>query len=106
MLQRVVFGPLREPPDQHAVDHASTHRTPVRPVGWHEIAGLTPLMALIVLIGVYPKPIFDRVRPAVQPIAARFHRDLPVRNQGGPFDPSQFRMAAHTIDSERRDSLR
>jgi NADH-quinone oxidoreductase subunit M len=106
MLQRVVFGPLREPQDQHAAEHGGTHRAPVRPVGWHEIAGLAPLMALIVLIGIYPKPIFDRVRPAVQPIAARFHRDLPVRNTGAPFDPSQFHMAAHTTYPEGPDSLR
>ena len=42
MLQRVVFGPLREP---HAHGHghgaatAGEPRTAVRPVGWHEIAG-------------------------------------------------------------------
>ncbi len=31
-----------------------------------------PLMALIVVIGVYPGPIFERLRPAVRIIAARF----------------------------------
>ncbi len=87
MLQRVVFGPLREPhthghghgqtagglggePTRHA--EADPDRGGVRPIGWHEIAGLTPLMVLIVLIGVYPRPLFDRIRPAIAPIAARF----------------------------------
>src|SRR5208337_3470065 len=32
---------------------------------WHEIAGLAPLMALIVLIGVVPGPFLDRIRPSV-----------------------------------------
>jgi NADH-quinone oxidoreductase subunit M len=68
MLQRVLFGPLREPGGEH-------HHAPCRPVGWHEIAGLAPLMVLIVAIGVYPKPIFDRIRPAVEPIAKRFHEE-------------------------------
>ena len=67
MLQRVLFGPLREPAahDAHGHDHAA----PVRPLGWHEVAGLTPLMVLIVAIGVYPKPFVDRIKPAVAPIA-------------------------------------
>ena len=61
MLQRVVFGPLHEPGDHG-------HSEPIRPIGMHEIAGLAPLMALIVLIGVYPKPLFDRISPAVAAI--------------------------------------
>ncbi|WP_152050610.1 complex I subunit 4 family protein [Tautonia marina] len=67
MLQRVIFGPLREP-EQHG--HA--HDTQVPPVQWYEIAGLAPLLVLIVLIGVYPKPFFDRITPSVEPIVARF----------------------------------
>jgi NADH-quinone oxidoreductase subunit M len=65
MLERVIFGPLREPeePGHHA--HA------IRKVGWHEVLGLAPLMVLIVAIGVYPAPIFERMRPALAPIAAR-----------------------------------
>ncbi|MFO0910312.1 MAG: NADH-quinone oxidoreductase subunit M [Isosphaeraceae bacterium] len=68
MLQRVLFGPLHEP---HGDDHdhgghhapASAVSHAVRPVGWHEIAGLTPLMVLIVLIGVYPSPILKTLSP-------------------------------------------
>ncbi len=82
MLQRVVFGPLKEPNphthDAHANEVAADahgndahgHGSTVRPIGWHEIAGLSPLMVLIVVIGVYPKPFFDRLRPAVTPVVA------------------------------------
>jgi NADH-quinone oxidoreductase subunit M len=79
MLERVVFGPLREPGGhghEHEHAHATSHETeaageaPVRPVAWHEIAGLAPLMALIVLIGVYPKPIFDRIGPPLRQIGS------------------------------------
>jgi NADH-quinone oxidoreductase subunit M len=73
MLQRVVFGPLREP--HGAPSHAEPgghHSDEVRPIGWHEIAGLTPIMVLIVLIGVFPRPIFDSVRPAVALISIPF----------------------------------
>ena len=77
MLQRVLFGPLREPHHHGADDHAES----IRPVGWHEIAGLTPIMVLIVLIGVYPKPFLDRISPAVAPIAARFQAGAPSATQ-------------------------
>jgi NADH-quinone oxidoreductase subunit M len=68
MVQRVVFGPLREPGEHHAT---------VRPIGWHEVAGLAPIMALIIAVGVYPQPLFDRIRPAVRPIVAQFPIETP-----------------------------
>ena len=37
-------------------------------MGWYEIAGLTPLMVLIVLIGVLPGPFLDRLRPSTEPV--------------------------------------
>jgi NADH-quinone oxidoreductase subunit M len=67
MIQRVLCGPLREP---HS--HDPDHPHEIRPVGWHEIAGLAPLMVLIVWIGIFPGPFVDRISPAIQPIAARF----------------------------------
>ena len=45
----------------------SPHAT-IPPLGWHEVGGLTPLMFLIVLIGVYPRPFLDQMRPAVMRI--------------------------------------
>lgn len=74
MLRRVVFGPLLEPvPDCDHGTAPEAHGPTVRPIGWHEIAGLAPLMVLIVAIGVYPGPIFERISPAVEPYVARFH---------------------------------
>jgi NADH-quinone oxidoreductase subunit M len=68
MLRKVVFGPLCEPlAEGHhgpASPVAGAHLA-IRPVGWHEIAGLAPLMALIVLIGILPGPFLDRIRPSV-----------------------------------------
>jgi NADH-quinone oxidoreductase subunit M len=59
LLRRVVFGPLVEP-----AGHGHGHEE-LRPLGWHEIAGLTPLAVLILVIGVLPEPFFARIRPAV-----------------------------------------
>src|SRR5271157_2519987 len=64
MILKVVFGPLREPAADHEHAGGGNDHAAVRPVGWHEIAGLAPLMALIVLIGVVPGPFLDRIRPS------------------------------------------
>jgi NADH-quinone oxidoreductase subunit M len=69
MLRKVVFGPLIEPAHHDdagavAANHAPGHDA-CSPVGWHEIAGLTPLMVLIVAIGVFPRPFLEQIRPAV-----------------------------------------
>jgi NADH-quinone oxidoreductase subunit M len=79
MLRRVLFGPLVEPGggDHHGHSSHSAHEgspaQAVAPVGWHEIAGLAPLVVLIVAIGVYPRPIFDRISPPVREITSRFY---------------------------------
>jgi NADH-quinone oxidoreductase subunit M len=79
MLQRVVFGPLREPLD-HGHGHGDAeaghdaHPAGVRPLGWHEVAGLTPLMVFIVLIGVFPDALFSRARSSVGTIVAEFKK--------------------------------
>jgi NADH-quinone oxidoreductase subunit M len=95
MIQRVIFGPLREPHEHghgHGHDHDHDHEPSAagvepsshshddhaggggRPLGWHEIAGLTPLMVFIVLIGVVPGPFFDRIRPSTALIVKPFQR--------------------------------
>jgi NADH-quinone oxidoreductase subunit M len=96
MLRKVVFGPLHEPPAHHPIDHAGAeaqaqvHHGSIRPIGWHEIAGLSPLMVMIVLIGILPGPFLDRIRPSVTVIdgnlqaqrAAKRLAPEPVANQG------------------------
>ncbi|MFI5460476.1 MAG: NuoM family protein, partial [Isosphaerales bacterium] len=72
MVRKVLFGPLQEPipPAGDGVgpaDDASPHGTCPR-VGWHEIAGLAPLMVLIVAIGAYPRPFLEQMRSATAQI--------------------------------------
>jgi NADH-quinone oxidoreductase subunit M len=57
--QRMFHGPLE------GVENETT--TDLRPI---EIGVLTPLVVLIVLIGVYPKPLYDRVVPSVDRVLA------------------------------------
>src|SRR5262249_30690513 len=82
MLQCVIFGPLREPHHDPVHGHEPGHghgAGAVPPVGWYEILGLTPLMILIVMIGVYPPPFFERIRPSVAVIAENFQAQNDAR---------------------------
>lgn len=109
MLQRVVFGPLREPhghdpssaegsqatPATRPGAGADSHSRPVRPIGWHEVAGLTPLMVLIVFMGIWPRPFFARIRPTVAVIVAPFEKldEQERRKANGPGPRGPLRAA-------------
>jgi NADH-quinone oxidoreductase subunit M len=54
MVRRVIFGPLANPENQKLTD-----------LNGREILILAPILALIVLMGVYPQPFLDRMKPAV-----------------------------------------
>jgi NADH-quinone oxidoreductase subunit M len=72
MLRKVLFGPLIEPSphaasgDTHSVSESS--RGVVPPIGAHEIAGLAPVMFLIVAIGLYPRPVLEQMAPTLKSI--------------------------------------
>jgi NADH-quinone oxidoreductase subunit M len=93
LLRKVVFGPLREPADHEHAGGGKDHAA-VRPVGWHEIAGLAPLMALIVLIGVVPGPFLARIRPSVGEI------DKNIQSQRG-----SMTLAVATTTSPERNII-
>ncbi len=57
LVQRVFFGPLREP---HGI-----HGVPVRDLNWREIAALVPLAVLAFWIGIYPQLFLRPIQPAV-----------------------------------------
>ncbi|KAA3640275.1 MAG: NADH-quinone oxidoreductase subunit M [Armatimonadetes bacterium] len=43
----------------------------LKDLGFREIALMVPLVVLIVALGVYPKPVMDRIQPSVEPIIER-----------------------------------
>jgi len=60
MLRQVFFGELKEP----------HHDGPdVQDITPREIATLAPIMALCLLLGVYPQPILDSVKPDIDVVA-------------------------------------
>jgi NADH-quinone oxidoreductase subunit M len=60
MMQRVFFGPLKEP---HHGEHAVNDLKP------RELAALIPIAVMCVWIGVYPSFILDRMKPDIEAIA-------------------------------------
>ena len=54
MFRRVIFGPLNNPENQKLHD-----------LNGREILLLTPIIILIVVMGVYPKPFLSRMQPSV-----------------------------------------
>jgi NADH-quinone oxidoreductase subunit M len=61
MLQRVFFGPVKEPPhDGHS---------PTGDLDGREISLIAPIAVLCLLIGVYPQPMLQTMKPDVDVIA-------------------------------------
>ncbi|MBI2807642.1 MAG: NADH-quinone oxidoreductase subunit M [Planctomycetes bacterium] len=60
MLRQVFFGPLKEP------EHAGHEVKDINP---REIAALAPIMALCLLIGVFPQPVLNSIKPDIDVVA-------------------------------------
>jgi NADH-quinone oxidoreductase subunit M len=54
MFRRVIFGPLVHPENQRLQD-----------LNGRELLIMAPIIALIIVMGVYPQPFLDRMRPSV-----------------------------------------
>ena len=59
MMQKVVFNALKKPENRGIPD-----------LNARELAILLPLVALILWLGIYPKPVLDRMAPAAQDVVA------------------------------------
>ena len=71
MIQRVFFGPLREPPT------GAAH--PVRDLSRREVAALAPLAVLVVWIGIQPRFFLERMAPTLDRVTFFAQNSLNVK---------------------------
>jgi NADH-quinone oxidoreductase subunit M len=65
MFQKIFLGP-----EGSIVEEVKKHGHSIRDLNWREIATLLPLLILIFWIGLYPKPFFALIAPAVDKLVA------------------------------------
>ncbi len=62
MYERMMFGPIT-----HKINET------IRDLSGREIATMVPLMVLMVVMGLYPRFIIDRLEPSIAPLLQRVH---------------------------------
>jgi NADH-quinone oxidoreductase subunit M len=60
-------------PEGSIVEEVKKHGHPLRDLNWREIITAVPLLVFIFWIGLYPKPFFDLMAPAVEKLLVAFH---------------------------------
>ncbi len=80
MYQRVIFGKVTNPANEKLID-----------IDWRERIILIPLVVLIFWIGIYPKPLFERIEPAAQQVLLKVGRAQSVELD------DQFRVNKVTV---------
>jgi NADH-quinone oxidoreductase subunit M len=106
-VERVFFGPSREPPRSHSTDghgsHAHHHgahddvdRCDLR---WHEAAALLPLAVFVVWIGVMPQAFLSPAAPAIEQSARAAREAFAGRMNLPPQDHAAGSSIAATASS-------
>jgi NADH-quinone oxidoreductase subunit M len=82
LVQRVFFGPLKEPDVSHHTPSRHEPHAPVRDLSLREVFALTPLAVFIFWIGLYPKYFLDRMQPTLNPIVAAASKSIETNRAG------------------------
>jgi NADH-quinone oxidoreductase subunit M len=98
VVQKTFFGPLTNPKNKHLTD-----------ISPREVLALSPLVAMVFVIGFFPNVFLDRMRPAVAAFADRFEAHAAIAARADdrearfvPKDqfPAYFLVGAPVIPAE------
>jgi NADH-quinone oxidoreductase subunit M len=67
MFQKMFLGP-----EGSIVEEVKKHGHALRDLSWREIVTAVPLLVFIFWIGLYPKPFFELMAPAVEKLLVAF----------------------------------
>ncbi|MGD0742240.1 MAG: NADH-quinone oxidoreductase subunit M [Acidimicrobiales bacterium] len=77
----------------HGQEKPSERDKPFREITWREGAVLAPLIVAIVALGVYPRPVLDRITPSVNQLITHVeqvaHPNIPAAGQPDPTSPGE-----------------
>ena len=75
VLQQAFFGPVKVPVE----DHSHGHHEPVADLNAREVAALAPLLGLCLLLGLFPQPLIELIRPDVEAVARQYDGPIAVK---------------------------
>jgi len=64
VVQHAFFGPVHVPAEDHSHGHE-----PVTDLNVREVAALAPLLSLCLVLGLFPQPLLNLIRPDVEAVA-------------------------------------
>ncbi len=111
MLQRVFFGPVKEPPSPLPLSPAAGERgrgeghAPVADLNLREWAALVPIAVLCLVIGVYPQPLLDASRRDIKLVVDLAHNNAipfsrePEASALAPRSPTGSRLNPETEEA-------
>ena len=71
VVQHAFFGPVHVPAEDHTHGHE-----PVTDLNAREMAALAPLMGLCLVLGLFPQPLLDLIRPDVDAVAQLYKGNI------------------------------
>ena len=84
--ERVMWGPITKAVNEKIAD-----------LNRREIAVMVPLIAMMLLMGLYPRPLLNRMEPSVAILLNRVHMAEARNTRSIHGAPAGMRLAAHDV---------
>ena len=96
VLQYAFFGPVKVPHEDHSHGHE-----PVADLNAREVAALAPLLGLCLVLGLFPQPLLNLIRPDVEAVS-KLYGDFKAVNANVVVNESLNVLPSVALGSEVR----